>query len=260
MLRKLWTAMCLTGLLLGFGAAVAQEDETVSYIIDTTGNRHEGIIEKKGNSGDLLYKKEVGPTSRTFNKGTYTRVYTPKPAAVAELEKLFSAKKYDDVVAKAPAALGTYDWLGWGGRICYLQGKAHLAKGKVQEAKSAFLKGQDYGRVDGTLRTLQRAEIEIRVTQGSDPALERDLKRMAPDPFKYKVLGMLAEAKAKAANNDQNLLTEAALQYMKVALVYAVEDGGDDRRECFERLIDVLKQLKDNRYETFAQRLKQEYP
>jgi hypothetical protein len=133
MLRKMWTAMCLTELLLGLGAAVAQEDETVSYIIDNTGNRHEGSVEKKGAAGDLLYKKDPGsPTSRTFNKGTYNRVYTPKPAAVATLEKLFSAKKYDDVIAKAPAALSAYDWLGWGGRICYLQGKAHLAKGKVQ--------------------------------------------------------------------------------------------------------------------------------
>ncbi len=264
MKKRLGLATCLAILFLGlFGVAHAQERSVKGYIINRQGKKLDGFISADG-KGNIKYKKSNNiSVSQTFGRDRLRRIVTPKPKEVRSLEQALAKRKYDDVINKSGAAVNKYGWLGWGGQIYYLKGRALLAKNDANGAKAAFNAGRRYAGAEGRSDMLKRCLLEVRISQGDAGAM-REVKRMKPSTFKYKMLGISTEVVGRQ-KNDKNMLSEAALQYLKVVLVYSKADlEGDlasqrDRHESYQRLVGVLTELKDNRAEDFSSLMKQEY-
>jgi hypothetical protein len=264
MKKRLGLATCLAILFLGlFGVAHAQEKPVKGYIIDKRGKKHEGYLSATGSGGIQYRKSDRIKMARTFSRDNLRRIVTSKPKEVRSLEQALAKRKYDDVINQSGAAVNKYGWLGWGGLIYYLKGRALLAKKDANGAKAAFNAGRRYAGAEGRSDMLKRSLLEVRISQGDAGAM-REVKRMKPSTFKYKMLGISTEVVGRQ-KNDKNMLSEAALQYLKVVLVYSKADlEGDlasqrDRHESYQRLVGVLTELKDNRAEDFSSLMKQEY-
>ncbi len=259
-MKKQLSLLCLTALLLLIpGEAWAQKD---CWIQLRSGKTVKGYSIKARPDGTLILKTGKGRrgATRTIGRGSYKQVHTPKPPTVAALERLDQARNYDELVAKTDAALKKYRWLGWGGLIVYLKGKALMRLGKALEkkgsaaeakakyklAKKVFTDGKPYAKIDGRAKLLGRAVQEAKL------ALNERVKPLPGiSPFKFKLKGQFLEKQGKKR--------EAALEYLKVVLLYDVDKGGFQRKECYGLLVALLKELGDLRHRQFKAQMRKEY-
>ncbi len=258
---------CVIALLLSLTAVVRAERGVKATVYTRAGKRQGYVLPTSDGSLKMSQRPDMGGVLQTIRRGSIRRLLTAKHPGITKIEKDFDAGKYDEVIKDVDRVPQQVKWLGWGGWAYYLKAQAYMAKKDYAKAKAAARDGKRYGNAEGRGDLLDQVILAAEIAGNpSQPGLRNRLLRARPSPGKYKMLGILAQAQAGKKDNDRQLLMEAAIQYMKVVLVYSAEDleddpgGTADRKEAYARLIQVLTLLNDkSKAEQFAAMRKQDY-
>ncbi len=216
-----------------------------AYVIDGQGNRIQGqdIIVKQ--NGDLELK--IGNATRGFRSGSYKYAFVPKPNDVVLLEKALEQERFDVIVQQAPRIFENFKFVGWGGRIAYLEGSAYLEQKNYQKALDVFQNGERYAgpQMDQIMRGKVRAYLALDRAKDATPLLETLRKAEAPEiaAFAFNASGQLLEKQGKNK--------EAVLQYLKAVLLFEPAVGGYERKQAKQNVVALLKQMGDERHKTF---------
>ena len=163
---------------------------------------------------------------------------------VEELEKLFDADNFDEVIKTAPAIFDQYKYLGWADTIAALQCESFLALGKPGEASAIFQNARKFPAEN--MQKFQRVLLLEMLAKKEFDRVENELKRMILDKddskaaFAFNMKGQLYEAKGQKR--------EAILEYLKTVILF--EGKGKLKRErdvAKQKAVALMKELKDPR-------------
>lgn len=198
-------------------------------------------------------KLTIRGVSRVFRYGSYAEAYTPKDKALAQIERDYKGKRYAEVIAGVDRA-GKYKRLGWGGRLAYWKGQAQLAQKAYDDARATFEGGLRYTKNDKKQDAAVKTGIaQTLISQEKFDEAEKFLETIGTTdeelaPRLYHTRGFLQEKKGQPR--------DAVREYLKVVLMFP--KAGDVRRACLERVVALLRGMKDNRAADFEKML-QEY-
>jgi len=189
-----------------------------------------------------------GKIQQKFARGQYKYGCIPKPQAVAELEKLFEAKKFADVTAKAPALFAKFKYLGWSYTIAALEAESWLAQGNVEKANKAYADG---ARIAGENRDrLEETSMRIFIARKEYDKVENLLKK--------KMLNADNQQAARAFNLRGDIALakgdkkQAVLEYLKTLMLFEGKKVAAERSEAKEKATKLLRELKDPRVDKIS--------
>ncbi len=226
-------------------AAPAPARPQPCYVIDARGQKQEGVsLRVTSADGDLELSVD-GRVRLPFKAGSYRAAFIPKPEEVAALEKAYEQGRHAEVTRQAGALFGKYRFVGWGGRIAWLEGMSLLQTGQPENALRAFARGQQApGEAAPDLtRGMVSALLELKDTARAEPLLAALIAspRNADAAFAFLCRGRILA--------DAGKPKEAVLEYLKVLLFF--EDSpavGDLRAEARRRAVALLKANNDGRW------------
>ncbi|NQZ70107.1 MAG: hypothetical protein HRT89_18805, partial [Lentisphaeria bacterium] len=153
-----------------------------------------------GGTLTLNMGKTMGKTiTSKVTAGRYVRVGTPKTAAIKAIDTAMNSGKWAAVISKSTAYLSKNAWLGWGGYVGYMKGKAQLAKKDIVGAERTFKAAEKYAKVGkpAYYAKIKRGSIEALLANKKYDAAEKKLKkvRRTPEnrPFIYVTKGKVLE-------------------------------------------------------------------
>lgn len=246
MRRGFWiAALCAS---LWMGAALAQDDKP--YVVESSGNKILGDDIAANAQGAI--RLTIGQVSRTFAPGSFQSAWTPEKGKLAETHQAFDAGKYDAVVESVNALLPTYKFLGWGEKLVDWQGRSLLALKKYKEAEDAFRQGSSLVKSRSGAALLKAGLVQSYIGQGQFDKAEKEIgEAMTTDkdvaPLVFQCKGMLSERKG-----DKK---QAVLDYLKVVLLFP--DAGAVRTQSLQKVVELMKELKDVRAAEFEKMLRE---
>ena len=252
-MKSLHIFACIVPMLI-CTIASAQQQQTRFYVERSSGNKMYAENIEADDSGNLVLHMQGGAKSR-LRPGQYKRVSTPRPAIIAQIQTAFKKNEFKKVIELSESAFKKYGWLGWGGLITYYEGLAHLRQKDIAKAEAAFKKGEKPARVgnpkyaDLTIKGLIESMLMQEKYSDAEGKLKRLRKTKDNMPFLYKASGRVLKGKGKPE--------EAKYAYLKVIMLYP--KAGPDRKDAYERLIEILKKAGDIRWKTFEQEMKKEF-
>ncbi|MBP1582448.1 MAG: hypothetical protein J6866_00700 [Victivallales bacterium] len=217
------------------------------FVIKGDNTRIKGQKLTSDDQGNLTLDVD-GKIQQNFKRGQYKYGCIPKPQAVAELEKLFEAKKYAEVTAKAPAEFAKYKYLGWSYTIAALEAEAWLAQGNVEKANKAYMEG---ARIAGENRDrLEETSMRIFIARKEYDKVENLLKK--------KMLNADNQQAARAFNLRGDIALakgdkkQAVLEYLKTLMLFEGKKVANERAEAKEKATKLLRELKDPRVDKIS--------
>ncbi len=222
-----------------------------ALLIRNDGTRIQGEQITANRQGDLQVTIGGGAQT-TYRRGTYRKVYTPEPTAVKNLQRAYELERYELVLERGPEIYDQYKYLGWGGKIGHLLGRAHLEQGNAQKAlqlledaaKFAELQMNEdeqmaelnTGRVAALLELDRVDEAQKILTQ---------LKGAEGDDVAAFAFTASARLFKKQGKNR-----EAVLEYMKAVLLFEPGQVPEERKRAKEELVALLQEMNDPRYQS----------
>ena len=189
--------------------------------------------------------REIG-----FRADQFRAAYVPEPEQVAALEKFLAAKEYDKVIQYAGQVFAQYAILGWGDKIAYLEGSAHLAKNDPAKAGEAFAKGAPF---NGSYREqLARGRVLALLAQGKVEEVRDSLDAMirssrpADAAMAFNARGQILAKEDKPR--------EAVLEYLKTLLLFdgSEADVAPYRDEARKQVVALMRQIGDPKWRMFV--------
>jgi tetratricopeptide (TPR) repeat protein len=234
------TKLIVAGLaiLLAAGAAAA-----APYVVLPDGRQLEGTAIRALSDGSI--NLTTGGAIRTFARGSYVRAFADKPAEYDQAAAAIRAKKYDEAIKMLNDIVVKFRFLHWDVEASKLLGQAYLEKGDAEEAVKAYD------------RLFQLAPAE---RQNSETAWAH--RRAMLQAKQYAALIRQLDAVAAAGNRPeaaraqimrgdvqlaQNLLTEAALDYLRTAILFQDVKDVEIQGEAHFKAAAALEQLRDPR-------------
>lgn len=232
--------VAIAALLLG---AIIHAQRQDCYVIRADNQRIRAREITADANGNLSVNVD-GNLKMPLRWGSYRLAMIPKPKEVEELEKLFDADNFDEVIKTAPAIFDQYKYLGWADTIAALQCESFLALGKPGEASAIFQNARKFPAEN--MQKFQRVLLLEMLAKKEFDRVENELKRMILDKddskaaFAFNMKGQLYEAKGQKR--------EAILEYLKTVILF--EGKGKLKRErdvAKQKAVALMKELKDPR-------------
>lgn len=240
------TTLLLTAVAALAGLAAAAKDV---YVIDSNGTKIEGRALKADDRGNLTLQIAQG-AQRTFKRGSYRYAHVPRPTDVARLEQALRQERYDIIKKMAPKIFDEYKYLGWAGRIAYIEAQAHLQDENYQRALNVAQEAAPFAGPQSEMVNRVKAEALLGLGRNDQAAdILEGLRKSDDDAtaaFAFYAQGQLAE--------EEGRKREAILEYLKTVLLF--EPGSLDsqvRQRAKQQVVDLLKEMNDPRYKTFQQ-------
>jgi len=217
------------------------------WVLTKAGRRVPGAALTALPDGTLRLQLQAGGPVQTFKPGTYRAAYIPKPREVAQLEALFARKQYADVVKYGPAVFARYKFLGWGDYVAALHARALLAQNKPEAALKVLDEARAWAwfHQDELLKARVLALVELKkfddALQAAEALAKSDRRDMAA--FAFNIRGRILAAKGRKR--------EAVLEYLKTVLLFRPGQADRERTEAKERVVALLKEMKDPRWKEF---------
>lgn len=229
------------------GFAQPARRSAACWVLTKSGRRIPGAALTALPDGTLRLQLKAGGPIETFKPGTYRAAYIPKPRQVTQLEALLARKQYADVVKYGPALFAGYKFLGWGDSIAALHARALLAQGKAEDAVKVLDEARPWAWFHGDelFKTRIQALLELKKFDEVMKSAEALSKSDRPDAaaFAFNVRGRILEAKGRKR--------EAVLEYLKTVLLFRPGRVDRERKEAKERVVALLKDMKDPRWKEF---------
>jgi tetratricopeptide (TPR) repeat protein len=244
-MNRLQLALGVCGLLAA-AALVAAPDQP--YIVSRDGRTLKVASITATADGSIEFVDLKGQKV-TWRSGQFRGAYVPEPQEVKTLEGLLEKKDYDNIIKYAPVLRQRFGILGWGDKICYLEGTAHLEKGDAVKASEVFTAGLRY---PGKYRDdLARGRVVSMIAQGKVDQVRDALDAMVRSP---------READAAMALNARGQILakegksrEAVLEYLKTLLLF--EDSKSVkpyRDEAREQVVALMRKMGDPKWKMFV--------
>ncbi|NOY74859.1 MAG: tetratricopeptide repeat protein [Kiritimatiellaeota bacterium] len=207
---------------------------------------------------NLRVKK--GSIARKIRKGDYKYARVPLPTLVRKAAKALGSKKYDSAVSLFKKAYDEYKLLGWDAFCVYGSARASVDMGKKKQA------------VDGLLRLKGKPEDPDKMLYYIKA--KRLLAQLYVDDAQFdkakvvlKELGACKNDAVAAFSNNllgdilmkQGKRKDATLMYLRTALLFS-EKNTKERPAALFKVIEILKQDRNNKYKDFEKILRKDYP
>lgn len=215
------------------------------YVIDNNGNKIVGV-ELTADAAGTRSLKINDKVNRTFSKRDVRVAFTPKPNAVAALEKAFAQGNFKVFDTHAAKVLKAYGYLGWGDLIVALQARIAVDRNEAQRALQLVGEAREYAGVNTAQVALAQAAA-LAIAERYDDAeklfgrlfaglrSERDLA----SAYLYRAAMFEKQGDKQRAVND----------CLKVYWILDSEKVGADVRESArKKAIALMKDIGDNRY------------
>ena len=244
--------LILTGLaaVLVVGTALA-----VPYVELPNGQKVPGSAIRALANGDINLTTEVGV--RTFPKGSFLRAVADKPAEYDQAVAALKAAKYADAEKLLNTVATNLRGLSWDVEAMKLLPQALLGKGDAEGAVLAYDKlflqapaeKQNLDVAWGQRRAMLQAK--------QYPALLRQLDAVAAAGIRPDA------ARAQTMRGDiqlaQNNLDQAAMEYLRTAILFADVKDPAIQGEAHFKAAAVLEQLRDPRAKELYKKVATEY-
>lgn len=231
--------------LLVLIAAQVMAQGPSAFVVAPNGDRIQGSDISADPDGNI--KLKIGAATRTFKKDTYRDAYIPKPRAVEMLEQAFIEERYDVVKKQAADQFEAYKYLGWAGKIAYLEASAYLAEGKSKEALQIIANAERYARPDN--EDLLKGKINALIAADQDQPARLLLVKLKAAASR--------ETAAFAFNTSGTLLLkegkkeDAVLEFLKTMLLFEPGKVPVQRQEAKRQVVAILKEMGDRRWQDF---------
>lgn len=242
------TKLILAGWVILLAAGTAN---AAPYVVLPNGQRVQGRDIRAKANGDINLVLEAGV--RTFPKGTYLKAVADKPADYDKAVAAIQAQKWDIAIQALEGIVAKYRYLGWDVEASKLLGQALLGKGDAEEAVKAYQKlfllaPEEKQNPD---IAWQLREAMLKAKQYSQ--LTRLLDAVAAG-------GSRADAaRAQTMRGDiqlaENNLEQAALDYLRTAILFADVKDPEIQGEAQYKAAAVLEKMRDPRAKDLYQKV-----
>ena len=230
------------------------QNESEFYVVSNSNIKIFGT-DISANSAGIISLKLPGGGIQNFKKGSYKIAHCPEPKAIKEAEKKFQDNEYSEAYSLLEKELEKYCHLGWAGKILTMMANLLYKQDKHDDAIRLMEIAQTLPIDDNDKSTLTKQRIQIALLQEEYAIAEKQLKNLDPlnakfAPFIYNSRGEILES-----NGDER---GAILQYLKTILLYP--KAKKFRKQAYQKVITILKDLNDDRYIRFLEKMNKEYP
>ena len=198
-------------------------------------------------------KKKVAPAN-TFD---YARI--PMPKEIAEADRLLKKNEFSKAEKMYQSAFEKYRLLGWGSYCISHRAKALAEAGKEKEALAFLNQLRDYSSMDPEvnkhLLEARKFLVDLLIKSGDLKSAESLLAPMISGKHDSGVCFAFLRKGDIATLQKAN---RKAVRYYTQAAFLFPEDPC--RPEALYKTVILLKELKDPRWENFADILKKQYP
>lgn len=215
------------------------------YVIDSEGRKIEGDAIQASEKG--VVKLKIGAGVRTFAPDEYRLAFSPKPTDVARLESMLEQENYDIILERGKAIFDKYKYLGWAGRITYLRAQAHLAKNQPEQALQLVESAEPFVKLNEVQVRIARVNALLQLDRNDEAEeLLAELKKAESDQVAAFAFNAAGDLLAKRGQKK-----DAVLEYLKTVLVIDSEVAPEAQKAARERVVELLKEMGDQRYEKF---------
>ena len=205
--------------------------------------------------GVLTFK--AGGATRQLKPGKYIFARIPKPKAVVSADKLYKSGKYGEALKAYDKAYAKYKYLGWDLYCKVMKAKCLAKQNKTKDAISVLksirkpvdpAKKRDYSKAKEIL-----TDLNIKVGNLSEAqSAMRSVARTSNPRIIAKSNNKQAEILMKNGKRK-----DALLMYLRTVLL--IDKKIKERKTALEKVIEILKEDKDNKYIEFEKMLKADY-
>ena len=244
-MKRQYLLIGICGLFAAVLPAAAQQQ---AYVLLPNGQRMVAKDIEAVDGGLKITTPDGG--SMTIKNGHFRGAYVPLPQPVAALEKLYDAKQYDKVVQYAPQTMQRFGMLGWGDKIAYLEGSAHLARKEPEKAVAAFERGKRFkGRQEGDL---ERGRVLAMLALGRLEEVRTELDAMVRSKNKEDA-AMAFNARGRILDKEGKS-KEAVLEYLKTLLLFDKDEESVKpfRDEARKEVVELMRKMGDPKWRMFV--------
>lgn len=254
-MKKTGTRLFLLTLVASLGLGLLAQAQEPSWVIDSSGKRWLGSSVKANSNGEIKLTSSKG--EKSFVVGTYSRVYTPKPADLSRAEAMVYNGQYDGAIPLLEAVEKANRYLNWDYAAGLLLVKSYLAKDMQEPAMEVVNRLQ---AVDTKKENpyLAGAEIEIMIAQGNADAAGRRIDSYLQNGPRR--VAAMAQLRRGDLSMDKDLYDTAILDYLRTTVFFKDVDA-DILAEAYYKTGVALKKKKDaTRAQNMFQTVVKNYP
>lgn len=232
-------------------AAACLRAQTASPFVVLNNGQRMPVREIRVHEGTGIAFVDANGRQITWRAGQFRAAFVPEPPPVAALENFLNAKDYDQVIQFAPRVSAQFGILGWGDKIAYIEGTAHLAKEDPVKAAEAFARGAEF---PGTAyrQQLARGRVLAMLAQGKIEEVRDSLDTMvrSADPADA-AMAFNARGRILAKEDKPR---EAVLEYLKTLLLFdaGTPGVGQFRDEARQQVVALMREIGDPKWRMFV--------
>lgn len=239
------------------GISLAATDKP--YVVTKQGKKIQYDKISSDAKGKLTLKSNKG-ISQVMKPGTYQFAWIPRPTAITSALKKLRGKKYADAAKAFDKCYSTYRHVGYDVDCIFYSAWALNKLGKKAEAIAKINKLTSRPKDPNKMKKYMEAKkllADLYIDESKFGPAEGVLKELsgASDP----AISAWANIKAGDILKKKGKRKDALLMYMRTALLYDKKNK-KERPEALKKIIEILKEDKNNKYLEFEKISKTDYP
>lgn len=242
------------GLALIWSGAFSASAKGKAYIINSRGDKVSGDSIQADSSGNLILK--MGAVSQRFPRGRYRYAWIAKPREISQAEQLVRARRIDQALTALKAAFGKYKYMGWAGYTGFFRARILMSKKQYVAAEKVVKEALRYPNDEKSKAKLKQVLVETLLALNKLDDADRIVRGLKTSDPKVACFVFNTRGKLLAAQGKKK---EALLQYLKTVLIFD-KSVGPVRKEAYREVVNLLKEMKDQRAKTFEAKMRKEYP